>query len=356
VALLHQEAEPVTNRYYNNAASFLPGTIAKGDEVDDKFDGVTAGLDVVEGEINDAIRLTNADITTPQVIADAASARANKVVGFDATGALALKVAGADWKGNWTSGTYYRQNDIVKDAAGSVSLNSLFICTTAHTASGSLSAGVANWAMMIDVGAVTAAQAAAELAETNAEAAATSAAASWDSFDDKYLGAKASNPSLDNDNNALATGALYWNTAANQMRTWTGAAWVTAYVPESTYLLLSGGTLTGPVGVNAEYDAGDSGASKTITFSNGQKQKVRLTSATTLTLSFTGCPVGIYQLRLYNNSTGGYSVTWIGISSTKWIGSASAPSINGNADASTIVNFFWDGTDAFGSISRVGMV
>ncbi len=140
------------------------------------------------------------------------------------------------------------------------------------------------------------------------------------------------------------------------MRTWTGAAWVTAYVPESTYLLLSGGTLTGPVGVNAEYDAGDSGASKTITFSNGQKQKVRLTSATTLTLSFTGCPVGIYQLRLYNNSTGGYSVTWIGISSTKWIGSASAPSINGNADASTIVNFFWDGTDAFGSISRVGMV
>ncbi len=345
----------MTNRYYNNAASFLPGTIAKGDEVDDKFDGVTAGFDVVQGEVNDAIRLTNADITTAQVIADAASARANKVVGFDASGNLALKVAGADWKGNWTTGTYYRQNDIVKDAAGSVSLNSLFICTTAHTSSGSLASGISNWAMMIDVGSVTAAQAAAELAETNAEAAATSAAASWDSFDDKYLGAKSSNPSLDNDGNALTTGALYWNTASSEMRVWTGSAWVAAYIPASTYLALSGGTLTGPVGVNAEYNNGDSGASKAISFSNGQKQKIRLTAPTELTISFTSCPVGIYQLRLYNNGAGGYSVTWVGISSTKWVGSASAPSINGNADASTIVNFFWDGSTAYGAISRVGM-
>ena len=54
--------------------------------------------------------------------------------------------------------------------------------------------------------------------ETNAAASATAAAAALDSFDDRYLGAKAANPTLDNDGNALIDGALYWNTASNEMR------------------------------------------------------------------------------------------------------------------------------------------
>jgi hypothetical protein len=39
------------------------------------------------------------------------------------------------------------------------------------------------------------------------------------------LGAKTSNPTLDNDGNALLTGALYFNSAANEMRVYTGSAW-----------------------------------------------------------------------------------------------------------------------------------
>ena len=58
-----------------------------------------------------------------------------------------------------------------------------------------------------------------------ASAAATAAASSYDSFDDRYLGAKASNPSVDNDGNALVTGALYWNTTDNSMKVWSGSAW-----------------------------------------------------------------------------------------------------------------------------------
>jgi hypothetical protein len=58
-----------------------------------------------------------------------------------------------------------------------------------------------------------------------AEAAATAAAASYDSFDDRYLGAKSSAPSVDNDGNALITGALYWNSVSNAMFAWTGSAW-----------------------------------------------------------------------------------------------------------------------------------
>jgi hypothetical protein len=60
---------------------------------------------------------------------------------------------------------------------------------------------------------------------TTASTAATNAAASYDAFDDRYLGAKSTAPSVDNDGNALLTGALYWSTTANQLYIWTGSAW-----------------------------------------------------------------------------------------------------------------------------------
>jgi hypothetical protein len=60
---------------------------------------------------------------------------------------------------------------------------------------------------------------------TAAAASAAAAAASYDSFDDRYLGAKSTAPSVDNDGDALATGAIYWNTVANAMFAWTGTEW-----------------------------------------------------------------------------------------------------------------------------------
>ena len=60
---------------------------------------------------------------------------------------------------------------------------------------------------------------------TAAAASATAAAASYDSFDDRYLGAKSTPPTLDNDGNALVTGALYWNSVSNTMFAWSGSAW-----------------------------------------------------------------------------------------------------------------------------------
>jgi hypothetical protein len=53
---------------------------------------------------------------------------------------------------------------------------------------------------------------------------ATNAANSFDSFDDRYLGAKSSDPSTDNDGDALATGALYFKTG-DGMKVYTGSAW-----------------------------------------------------------------------------------------------------------------------------------
>ncbi len=58
-----------------------------------------------------------------------------------------------------------------------------------------------------------------------AQAAQAAAEAALDSFDDRYLGAKLTPPSLDNDGNALITGAIYWNSVANAMYAWTGTEW-----------------------------------------------------------------------------------------------------------------------------------
>lgn len=77
-------------------------------------------------------------------------------------------------------------------------------------------------------------------AANSASAALTSAnnaAASYDAFDDRYLGAKGSDPSVDNDGNALLTGALYWNTGANEMRVYSGSAWIASYLPASSYVV-----------------------------------------------------------------------------------------------------------------------
>jgi hypothetical protein len=58
-----------------------------------------------------------------------------------------------------------------------------------------------------------------------AAASATAAEAAYDSFDDRYLGPKSTAPTLDNDGNALVTGALYWNSVSNTMFAWSGSAW-----------------------------------------------------------------------------------------------------------------------------------
>lgn len=62
----------------------------------------------------------------------------------------------------------------------------------------------------------------------SAAASAAAAEAAYDSFDDRYLGAKSSSPAVDNDGNALITGALYFDTTANLMKVYDGSSWVDA--------------------------------------------------------------------------------------------------------------------------------
>ncbi len=69
---------------------------------------------------------------------------------------------------------------------------------------------------------------AAAASQTAAAASAASAASAFDNFDDTYLGSKSSNPTQDNDGNSLVSGALYFNSTANEMRVYDGANWIAA--------------------------------------------------------------------------------------------------------------------------------
>ena len=71
---------------------------------------------------------------------------------------------------------------------------------------------------------------AAQAAQAAAEAARDQTLAVYDSFDDRYLGSKTSDPTVDNDGNPLVGGALYYNSVSEVMRLYTGTAWVAAYV------------------------------------------------------------------------------------------------------------------------------
>ena len=72
-----------------------------------------------------------------------------------------------------------------------------------------------------------------------AASSAASAAASYDSFDDRYLGSKTSDPTVDNDGDALVTGALYFNSSSGEMRVYNGSSWVAAYASLGGALIAS---------------------------------------------------------------------------------------------------------------------
>ena len=71
-----------------------------------------------------------------------------------------------------------------------------------------------------------------------AAASAAAAATSYDSFDDRYLGTKSSDPTVDNDGNALVAGALYFSTSSNTMMVYDGSSWIAATSAGTTSLLV----------------------------------------------------------------------------------------------------------------------
>jgi hypothetical protein len=128
----------------------------------------------------------------------------------------------------------------------------------------------------------TSAATSASSALTSANSAATSAssaATSYDDFDDRYLGAKASDPTLDNNGNPLITGALYFNTTIPAMKVYTGSAWVIVAADTSNFVDKSLWTAKGAL-VGAS--AAGTPATLTVASTNGYVLSVDSTESTGL--------------------------------------------------------------------------
>jgi len=261
----------VGDRAIQRTSDFVTGGDLFANTINDELDSLTIFAQQNAEGVDRALKAPQTDPTSISMTLPRATSRAGKVLSFDSNGnPAAVDYIGTN-RGNWAAGTAYNQRDIAKDTTN----DNIYQVLTPHTSSGSLplssNADIGKWALLVDAAAAsssaTAAAASASSASTSASNASTSASnastsasnaatsasnastsasaaaadaasaasalastlAAYDNFDDRYLGAKSSDPSLDNDGNALVAGALYFNTVLPGMKVYTGSAWVIAY-------------------------------------------------------------------------------------------------------------------------------
>jgi hypothetical protein len=128
-------------------------------------------------------------------------------------------------------------SDVTTAASNIVAIqNASANAATATTKADEASASAA--AALVSENAAAASQTASAASQVAAADSAAAAAAALDNFDDRYLGSKASDPTLDNDGNALVSGALYFNSTDNEMRVYDGANWIAASSAGAASLIL----------------------------------------------------------------------------------------------------------------------
>jgi len=262
----------VGNRTIQRTTDFVTGGDFFANTVNDEMDQQTIFAQQNAEGLQRALSAPQTDPTSINMTLPRASLRANKTLGFDSNGNPALGETLGTNRGNWASGTLYYVRDIVKDTTN----NNIWQCLVQHTSTGSqpinTNTDSAKWSLLVDAASATssasaaassasAAATSASNASSSASAASTSASnaassassasssassaasaqtaaeaardqtlAVYDSFDDRYLGSKTSDPSVDNDGNPLVAGALYFNSVSGIMKLYTGSAWVAAYV------------------------------------------------------------------------------------------------------------------------------
>ena len=231
--------------------------------VEGAFDRSVILAQELQEQVNRSIKISRTNTMTSTEFTNNATSRANKILSFDASGELSIAQELGTFKGDsaTTTTAAFNVRDIVKGTT-TAQLNNIYICVGA-SAIGDVLTDTDHWALIVDAvsaaasattattkasaaassaSAASASETAAETAETNAETAEAAAVvaknaavtaqnaavAALDSFDDVYLGSKSSAPSVDNDGDALATGALYFNSSNNTLFYWTGSAWNSA--------------------------------------------------------------------------------------------------------------------------------
>ena len=288
----------------SRTSDYQTGGDLLAETLNDDLDKIVQMVQQVERDI-DQRTLRFGQFTTGIPLAEfteSATDRANKVLAFAADGSPNITQELGTFQGNWAASTVYAVRDLVKDTSN----NNIYICIVAHTSSGSQplsgNTDVAKWSLIVDAAsATTSATAAATSATASATSAtasatsataaatsatagatsatasatsatasatsatasaasATSAAAALDSFDDVYLGAKSSDPTVDNDGDALTAGDMYFSTATNRMRVYSGSTWADVALDAATVVAKTSATGSGvlPSGTTVQRDGSPS--------------------------------------------------------------------------------------------------
>ncbi len=207
-------------------------------------DIINAGSILVDGD--DLLALTQASLTAAQTAQTAAELAETNAETSETNAATSASSASTSASNAATSASQAASSAVAASGSATAAAASVVAAESAEVGSETAETNAAASAAAASTSATNAAT-----SETNAASSATAAAgsastataasdaalAALDSFDDRYLGQKASDPTLDNDGNPLVTGALYFNTTDGVMKVYEGSSWVAAYASISGALL-----------------------------------------------------------------------------------------------------------------------
>jgi len=121
------------------------------------LDKVQMQIQEIQEEVDRSIKISRTNTMTSTSFTENATSRASKVLSFDSSGELAVTNEIGNFRGNWATSTAFVLRDIViqNSTSDGTTYKNVYICTTAHTSTGSYLTqnDTSNWGVLVEVAA-----------------------------------------------------------------------------------------------------------------------------------------------------------------------------------------------------------